>query len=80
MDAETLRGFLCWATWLNLAVILLQTLALVAARGWIYRLQSRWFPLEEAHFNAIVYGYLAVYKIVWIALFLVPWLALELMR
>lgn len=79
MSLETLRAFFFWGAAINLGVLLLSTLGLVFARNWVWRLQSRWFPLREDHFNALVYGYLAVYKIVLIAFFIVPWVALTLL-
>lgn len=80
MDLDVLSAFFFWGAAINLGVLLLSTLALVFARGWVWRLQSRMFPLREDHFNALVYGYLAVYKIVLIAFFVAPWVALQLLK
>ncbi len=78
MNADAARAFFLWCTLLNGAFLVLTALVLSLAGGWVYRLHSRWFPMPRDTFNCLVYGILAFYKIVVIALCLVPWLALTI--
>lgn len=76
MDLHTLQQFFMWATLLNFAVLMLWGVMLMSAPGFVYGLHSRWFSFPRETFNALIYGFLGVAKIVWVMFFLVPWLAL----
>ena len=76
MTPATLQSFLLWSALINYGVLTISFLVLVFARDSVFRLHSRWFALERAHFEAILYLVLALYKIgIWL-LFLVPYFAL----
>jgi hypothetical protein len=47
-----------------------------AAHDWIHRLHARWFKLSREQFDAIHYGGMAFFKMVWFFFNLVPWVAL----
>jgi hypothetical protein len=48
----------------------------VFAPDWVYRMQSRWFPIPREAFDVAIYGFLGLFKIVFIVFNLVPYLAL----
>lgn len=80
MDAATLRHFLGWGVVAHYAILLLWFAVFVFAREWLYRLHGRYFPNITAQaFDAIHYGGMAVYKLLVLAFWLVPWLLLALL-
>jgi hypothetical protein len=48
----------------------------VFAPDFVYRLQSRWFPLPRESFNVVIYSFLGLFKIFFIIFNVVPYLAL----
>lgn len=78
MTLPMLRGFLLWGAAIHYAILLLWFGVFVFAHDWLYRMHSRWFRLPEHSFDALNYGGIAVYKIGVVLLFLVPWIALNI--
>ena len=76
MDIQTLREFFMWCTVINGALLIISFLMCASAGGWIYRMHSQWFPISREAFNVAIYSFLGVYKMLFIALNLVPYLAL----
>lgn len=79
MNLETLRAFLMWCSILNGGLLILSSLLLVFTGDWVYKIHSRWFPMPRETFNAVIYAFIGFYKILFITLFLVPWLALVIL-
>ena len=80
MDIEMLRSFLGWCALINMALLLWWWGWFVFARELIYRMHSRWFKLDEQHFDTVHYAGMAVFKLGIILLNVAPWLALAIMR
>jgi len=80
MDLETLQLWLGWCALINIAVLMIWWLMLVAAHDWVYGFHTRWFQLSRETFDGVHYAGLAAYKIAIYVLFIVPWLALFIVR
>lgn len=80
MDLETLHAFLKWCTLINAGLLIFMTLVTTFAQSFIYRFHSRLFPMQRETMTVILYCFLGFYKLLWIVLNLVPFLALELLR
>ena len=79
MDAATLQHVLGWGVVVHYAILLVWFGVFVFARCGLYRLHGRFFPsLTPAAFDAIHYGGMAVYKVMVLVFWLVPWLVLAL--
>jgi hypothetical protein len=76
MDIATLRAVFMWCTILTGAIYILTAIMCAFAGGWIYRIQSKWFPLPRETFNVVIYSYLGVFKIVFLVFVLIPYVAL----
>jgi hypothetical protein len=76
MDVSSVRDFLLWCLVINYVILLWWFGAFVFARGWLYRLHSRWFRISEERFDAIHYAGMAAYKIGILLFNLVPFVAL----
>ncbi len=76
MTTEFMRHFLLWCAAFNYAVLLLWFLVFALARGWLFRLHTRWFKLSIESFDRIHYAGMAVYKIGILLFNLVPYAAL----
>jgi len=42
----------------------------------VYRTQSKWFPISRETFNVIMYSFLGLFKIVFLAFNVIPYVAL----
>ena len=76
VDGEALKGVLMWCAVLNGGLLIFSSLLCTFARDWIYGVHSRWFPMSRQAFDVAIYGLLGFYKVLFITLNLVPYLAL----
>ena len=76
---ETLSVFLGWCTVINFGLLLLASIFLTAARGWVLQTHARMFGLSEENLLRAYVQYLAIYKIAIFVLNLVPYIALKIM-
>lgn len=73
------RDFLLWSLVVNYVILLWWFAAFVFARGWMYRLHTRWFRISEERFDAIHYAGMAAYKIGILLFNLAPFIALVIL-
>jgi hypothetical protein len=76
MDIHTLTRFFMWCTIINGALLIYWLMFCVFAPDWVYRMQSRWFPLKRETFDVVIYAFLGGFKALFIVFNLVPYLAL----
>lgn len=76
MDIQTLTAFFMWCTIINVAVFAWGAIWFIVAPDFIYRIQNRMFPLPRQTFDAVIYGFLGLHKLLIIVFCVVPWLAL----
>lgn len=76
MTLETIRAVLGWCTLINYAVLVIWFLAFLFAHDWMRKLHTRWFRLPAAHFDAIHYAGMGLYKLGIFLFNLVPYVAL----
>jgi len=80
MDFETLTAFFMWCTILSIAILAIWTIVFVSAPDLVYRIQSKFFPITRETFNVVVYASLSIYRVIFVVLVLVPYLALLIIR
>ena len=78
MHIHTLTEFFKWCTILNGGLFVFTVILLMAAPNWVYRTQSKFFPMPRESFNVMLYGFIGLYKIIIIAGNVVPFIALEI--
>jgi hypothetical protein len=76
MDIQTLTTFFMWCTIMNGSLLVLWTLMLIVAPDLAYRTQSKWFSIPRETFNVVIYSFLGLFKIVFLAFNVVPYVAL----
>jgi hypothetical protein len=67
-----------WMTIINGMLFVYWAAICAFAPDWLYGMQSRWFPIPRETFNAVIYGFLGLVKVVFIVFNLVPYLALSI--
>ncbi|MDH4172452.1 MAG: hypothetical protein OEZ09_01675 [Betaproteobacteria bacterium] len=78
MTLETTRAFLGWCTLINYGVLVVWFLVFLFARDWVHKLHTRWFRLPAAHFDAIHYAGMGLYKLGIFLFNLAPYIALRI--
>ena len=73
---ETLRAFFGWCAVINGGMLALASLVLMAMRGTISSIHARMSGLDETDLARAYFQYLAHYKIAFLVLNLVPYIAL----
>ena len=76
MDIQTLTRFFMWCTIINGGLLVLWSVMFKFAPDFVYRTQSKWFPISRETFNVIIYSFLGLFKIVFLVFNLVPYVAL----
>ena len=79
MTLELTREFLGWCVLIKFGLLLYWSLMLMFARNWVYRMHSRFLPVDVDRFNAIHYAGIAFYKIGIFVFLFVPWIVLHIM-
>lgn len=80
MNLDQLQSFLVWCAGINYAILILWFAVFVFAHDWLYRTHTKWFKLSVEMFDALNYIGVAVYKIGIMLFFVVPLIALLLVR
>ncbi len=65
-----------WCTIINGIIFALWTVFSIFALDFMYRTQSRWFPIPRETFNVIIYSFLGLVKVVFILFNVVPYVTL----
>ncbi len=76
MNIELLKECFMWMTVINLGIFILSAVLSMLLKDLIVRMHGRMFGISPEALKAILYGYLGLYKVVFIVFVLVPWLAL----
>jgi len=76
MDIQALTRFFMWCTIINGGLLALWSAMCIFAPDFVYRTQSKWFPISRETFNVIIYSFLGLFKIVFLVFNLVPYVAL----
>ena len=76
ISIQALTTFFMWCTIINGALLILWTVMCGLAPDWVYRTQSKWFPISRETFNVVIYSFLGLFKIVFLAFNVVPYVAL----
>ena len=79
MDVGTVRAFFMWCSILNGALLIFTALVCAFGKEWIYRVHGKWYPIPRDAFLVVIYSTIALYKILFITLNLVPYLALSIL-
>lgn len=76
MSLSVLTDFFMWYTIINAAILIFWTLMVMSAPDFVYRLQGKFFKVTREQFDLVVYGYLGLFKALFVMFNLVPLIAL----
>ena len=79
MDIATLKEFFMWMTMINFGLFMFSAIMCMLCKGFIQRVHGKMFGLAPETINAFLYGFLGVYKMVFMIFVLIPWIALTIM-
>jgi len=79
MEIHTIRAFFMWCTIMNGVLLLLSGMICAFAGGWVYRVQSRWYPVTRDTFNVVIYSFIGLFKMLFLMFNLVPYIALVIL-
>jgi hypothetical protein len=76
MDIQTLTTFFMWCAIINGSILILWFILFVFAPGFIYGIQTKWFPIPRETFNVAMYSFFGLFKLFFIFFNVVPYVAL----
>jgi hypothetical protein len=74
-----LTAFLGWATIINIAYLTLASVMLILMKETIRSIHSRMFDVDENKIGHMYFSFLSNYKVVTMAFFAAPYIALKIM-
>jgi len=80
MDIQNVTLFFMWCSVINGSLLTFWTLACSVAPDMVYRLQSKWFPISRDQYNMAMYAFLGLFKVMFLTLNLVPYIALRIIN
>jgi len=78
VNLETLQAFFMWCSLINMGLLILSVVLITKTGDWAYKIHSHWFNIPKERFDAILYCFLGVYKILVFVFCIVPWIALSI--
>ena len=79
MGTESIREFLGWCTAINLGLLIFATVKILVIRDWASKIHAKMFRIDEDSVRQIYFQFLAIYKVAFVVLNLVPYVALRIM-
>lgn len=76
MDIQVLTDFFMWMTIIGFILLLISTLVVWKLSDFLYGLHGNWFNISREDFNRIAYAYLGMFKVAFLFLTLIPFVAL----
>ena len=76
MDINMFQRFFMWCTIINGAWFVFAAMICVFAADWVFRIQSKWFPVSRDAYNVVIYSFFALFKIVFVVFNVVPYVVL----
>jgi len=76
MDIHSIQRFFMWCIIINGAWFFFAATVCIFAAEWVFRMQSKWFPISRNAYNVVIYSFFALFKIVFIVFNVVPYVAL----
>ena len=76
MNIVVIKELFMWMTVINLVLFIWSAVMCMLLKNFIVRVHGKIFGLSPEAIRATLYGFLGLYKIVFIVFVFVPWLAL----
>jgi len=80
ISIEQLTAFFGWCAVLNSAVLAIATVAAILVHRWLPEFHAKLLGLREADVKAEYFRFLSTYKLVVVALNIVPYVALKILQ
>jgi len=76
MDIHSLTTFFMWCTIINGSLLIFWAVFIMFAPDFIFRIQSRWFPVPRETYDIVIYLFFGGFKILFLIFNAVPYAAL----
>jgi hypothetical protein len=76
MNIQTLVTFFMWCTIINGVLFFLTVTMFMLAPDFLYRTQSKLFPIPRETFNVVFYSSLGMFKLILLIFNVIPYIAL----
>jgi len=76
MTFEQLTDFFMWCTIIGGGLLVVSSLMCMAMKNLIAKIHGKMFGMSPEVVNPIVYGYIGLFKVLWLVFAVIPWIAL----
>jgi len=77
MNIETLTDFFMWCSIINIGLFTFWALWMILTPDLVYKLQTKFFPLEREAYDKIIYAFMGAYKLFILVFNLIPFIVLR---
>lgn len=78
MDIQTITTFFKWCTIINGSILILWSSLCLLVPEFIFKTQTKWFPIQREPFNLAIFYFLGLFKILYLVFNVTPFLALSI--
>lgn len=79
MDIATVKEFFMWCTIINGGLFLFSSIFCIIAQDWVYQVQCKFYDMPRETFTVVLYSFMGLWKIQFITLNVVPYVALVIL-
>ncbi|MHC4984888.1 MAG: DUF6868 family protein [Planctomycetota bacterium] len=76
MTFEQLTDFFMWCTIIGGGLLVVSSLMCMAMKNMIAKIHGKFFGIGPEATKTAVYGYIGLFKILWLVFAVIPWIAL----
>ena len=80
MNIAQIREALLWCVILNIGLVTVWSILVLVAKGWLNGIKLKWFRVSAEHCDLINLTGIVLYKVGNILFFLVPYIALRIVK
>lgn len=80
MNIQKATAFFMWCTIINGGLLVLSLIIGLTGLDWAYSVQGKLFQIPREGLNMAYYSFLGLFKIIWLAFNVVPYVALLIIR
>ncbi len=78
MDFQKLKAVMFWCMILNGGLLAISTVAFILNPDFIFQIHGMLFAISRDAYDAAIYNFLGLFKIIWLTFNVVPYIALRI--
>lgn len=78
LDIQTVTAFFMWCSIVNASILGIWSFFILLLPDMVYKTQNRWFKISKETFNIAIYGFIGLYKMMFLFFNLIPYIVIKI--